>query len=251
MIKARLIPALFLLALHATAAWAQGPFETGICPGPLEFGVEPRITLMKVVGNNPRVNLIQNRDQAKPNCPDLSEACKRRGFLVQGDDVLVGEVRNGIACISYISPNAKRVKGRFPETNGFIPAAALAPVGTMAPVAADWIGKWTRDAEAEIEITAGAGGKLLIKGDATFGALDPDRVKRGAVNLGELDAEVMPKGNRIFFGEGYDGVKLPNDAGECQARLHLYGRYLVVEDSSGCGGMNVRFTGFYIRLKGS
>ncbi len=44
----------------------------------------------EVVGSNPRTNLILNRDQAKPNCPDLSEACKRRGFLVQGDDVLRG-----------------------------------------------------------------------------------------------------------------------------------------------------------------
>lgn len=251
MIRARLIPAILLLAFLAMPARAQGPFETGSCPGPLEIGTEPRITLMKVVGSDPRTSLIQNRDKTRPSCPDLSEACKRRGFLVPGDDVLVGEVRNGVACISYISPNAKRVKGKFPETNGFFPAAALAPVGPMAPVAADWIGTWTRESEAEIEITAGAGGKLRIKGEATFGALDPDRVKRGAINMGELDAEAMPRGNRLFFGEGYNGVKMPEDAGECQARLHLYGRYLVVEDSGGCGGMNVRFTGFYIRLKRS
>lgn len=254
MIRSSLIPAFAFLAaasvMPATPAHAQTTVSGGICPGATEMGVEPKVRVMKVVGAGPRVNFIADRDaKTKPTCPDLSEACKRRGFVVPGDDVLVGEVLNGMACVTYIAPNAKKVKGQFVETNGFLPASALAAVPAAAPKPADWLGQWSRSAEAEIEIRQGQGGKLDIKGNATFGALDPGRVKRGAVNMGELDGQAAPQGNRLFFGDGYNGQKLPEDGGECQARLHLHGRYLVVEDSGGCGGMNVRFTGIYVRLQ--
>lgn len=253
MIRLSLIPVFALLAplaLPASVA-AETLFDRGYCQGPPEVGVEPAITLMKVTGTGPRVNLIADRDKAKPKCPDLSDACKRRGFLVPGDEVLVAETRNGIACATYIAPNARKAKGQFAETNGFLPAAALVAVPAPPPRLEDWLGTWSRNAEAEIVITRGEGGKLLVKGDATYGAHDPGRVARGAVNVGELEGEAVPKGNRLFFGDGYDGVKAPDDSSECQARLQLFGRYLVAEDSGGCGGMNVRFNGVYIRLKGS
>jgi len=74
-------------------------------------------------------------------------------------------------------------------------------------------------------------------------------VKRGAINAGELEGEVPPRGNTLAL--GYDGLKpLKIDMGaDCMARLRLFGRYLVVEDNLGCGGMNVSFLGFYIKLK--
>ena len=134
-------------------------------------------------------------------------------------------------------------------TSGFLPATALVPVPVVVPRPEDWLGTWSRNAEAEITITKGEGGKLVIAGYATYGGHDPGRVARGAINVGELEGEAMPKGNRVFFGDGYSGEKSPHDFGECQARLQLFGRYLVVEDSGGCGGMNVRFNGVYVRLK--
>lgn len=247
-------PALAVLALLTASpltgpAMAQTYAERGFCPGVLEIGVEPQITLMRVAGDQPRVNFILERDKNRPKCPDLSEACRRRGFVVPGDEVVVTELSMGLACVTYVAPNVRKGKGQFPETNGFLPASALVPVSLPPARLEDWVGQWSRNAEAEISITRGRSGKLVIKGEATFGALDPDRVKRGAINLGELDAEVAPKGNRLFFGEGYKGETFPEDAGECQARLQLLGRYLLVEDSGGCGGMNVRFTGVYVRLK--
>lgn len=246
----RLIPAFAILLIAPLSAGAQSPFETGICPGAAEIGVEPRVTRMVVAGAEPRVHFIHDRDaKSRPACPGLAEACKRKGFVVPGDDVLVGAVKDGIACVTYIAPNVRRVKGQFAETAGFLPASALAPAPASPPKLEDWLGTWSRNAEADIEIKAGKGGKLLIVGSATFGALDPVRVKNGAVNSGELDGEAVPKGNRAFFGEGYKGEVFPDDAAECQARLQLYGRYLLVEDSGGCGGMNVRFFGVYVRLK--
>jgi hypothetical protein len=228
---------------------AQTYAERGFCPGVPEIGVEPQITLMRVVGDSPRVNFLFDQDKTRPKCPDLSDACKRKGFVVPGDEVLVGELQAGLACVTYIAPNVRRVKGQFQETNGFLPATALVPVSLPAPRLEDWLGKWSRNAEAEITISRGRSGKLVIKGEATFGALDPQRVARGGVNFGDLEAEVAPKGNRLHFGEGYTGETFPEDAGECQARMHLFGRYLVVEDSGGCGGINLRFIGVYVRLK--
>jgi hypothetical protein len=81
------------------------------------------------------------------------------------------------------------------------------------------------------------------------GALDPERVKRGGVNTGEIDATATPRGNRTAIGSGYDGA-LPPDiskADDCRARLRLFGPYLAVDDNTGCGGMNVGFTGVYSR----
>ncbi|MCZ8183244.1 MAG: hypothetical protein O9322_09765 [Beijerinckiaceae bacterium] len=245
-----LIPViLLLLAPLALPAAAQTLFERGYCQGPPEVGVEPTIVLMKVAGAGPRVNFIADRDKDKPKCPDLSEACKRRGFLVPGDEVLVAETRNGIACATYIAPNVRKVKDQFTETSGFLPATALVAVPTAAPRPEDWLGTWSRNAEAEIEIKKGEGGRLVITGNATYGGHDPGRVARGAINVGELEGEAVPKGNRVFFGDGYTGEKSPHDFAECQARLQLFGRYLVVEDSGGCGGVNVRFNGVYVRLK--
>src|SRR5262249_62271402 len=36
---------------------------------------------------------------------------------------------------------------------------------------------------------------------------------------------------------------------DCAAKLEPYGRDLVVEDNGGCGGLNVSFTGTYVRVK--
>jgi hypothetical protein len=36
---------------------------------------------------------------------------------------------------------------------------------------------------------------------------------------------------------------------DCRARLRLFGPYLAIEDNTGCGGMNVTFTGVYTRRR--
>jgi hypothetical protein len=75
-------------------------------------------------------------------------------------------------------------------------------------------------------------------------------VRRGAVNIGELEGKARPRDATLALGQGYDGVKPPGerqDLVECAARLRLFGRYLVVEDNMQCGGANVSFTGVYVR----
>jgi hypothetical protein len=97
-----------------------------------------------------------------------------------------------------------------------------------------------------------AGDQVKIAGTATYGASDPARVKRGAVNEGELDDSGKPRGQTLAI--GYDperyGFPPPDDAAPdgCAAQLQLYGRYLMVRDNNKCGGMNVSFTGLYVRV---
>ena len=95
--------------------------------------------------------------------------------------------------------------------------------------------------------------EVKVSGTATWGSSDPQRVKRGAVNTGELSGSGKPRGQVLAI--GYDpnrsGFPPPEDAASniCAARLEFFGRYLVVEDNGRCGGLNVSFIGLYVRSK--
>lgn len=241
-----------LALLAAVPASAQNLNDRGICPGVQVYGEDIPVRLMKVVSSAPRVNFVEDQlTKPKSACPSDAAECRRRGFVVPGDEVLAGWTKGGFICVAYVSPNAKRVKGQFPETSGYLPAAALQLVPVAAAKSADWFGKWSRSAETEIEITAGAGGRVKLAGEASYGSLDPGRVARGAINVGQLEGEGAPKGNMLAVGEDYTDPTKPlgEDRSECRARLQLIGRYLLVEDNMGCGGMNVSFTGVYVKLK--
>lgn len=245
----------FPLALWAMCAVAPSAFSQSdprnCYTGPIELGESIPLRVSRVQSEAPRVNFIESRSDKKPQCPSNAEACKRRGFLTPGDEVIAGPNHNGFTCVTYISPDAKRVKGKFQETSGFIPSADLTELPARIPTFQAWQGKWTRNEEGEIDIKGKPDGRLIVAGEATFGANDPGRVARGAVNMGQLEGEAAPKGNVLALGDGYaDGSKpFPKDPTDCQARLRLFGRYLVVEDNMQCGGMNVSFIGVYVKLK--
>ena len=255
--RAALAAAILATGLGAAVAQTTPKFpslnERNICPGVQVFGENIPITLMKVVSNDKRVQFRQDDlEKPKSGCPSENASCQRKGFVVPGDEVLAGWTNNAYRCVVYLSPKAKRIKGQFPETNGYIPSANLQPVAVSVAKASDWAGKWSRSAEADIEITALPDGTLKVMGQAAYGSADPGRVARGAVNVGEMEGERKPLGNMLAIGEDYTDPTKPwdeTDRSECRARLQLFGRYLVVEDNVGCGGANVSFTGVYIRLK--
>jgi len=155
--------------------------------------------------------------------------------------VLVGSSVDGFRCAMFRSANGR-------ETRGFLPSAVLVDQSTAPPALADWVGRWVRDDEASITIKV-EGSALTVGGQATWGARDPERVRRGGVNTGDIDTVATPRGNLIAIGVGYDGADPPDIAkvDDCRARLRLFGPYLAVEDNTGCGGMNVTFTGVYLR----
>jgi hypothetical protein len=249
----RAILVLSTLVVFSGAVLAQNKAavpDDGQCSGVVVFGEDSPVRLMRVTGGLNRVNFYESRSDKKKQCPAEVDSCQRKGFVVPGDEVLAGPRRGDFVCVSYVSPNAKKVKGQFAETAGFLPASQLLEPSTALPKAEAWLGKWSRSAEGEITISAGAGGKLKIDGEALWGSLDPGRVARGGVNSGVLEGETAPKGTMLALGENYDGTKpLGDDRSDCRARLRLLGRYLAVEDNGGCGGNNVSFTGLYVRLK--
>lgn len=247
----------FTVALAALSAFlmpAQAREQPGLraCYGVVTAGQENAdIRLMQVMVKTQRLPFYKNRTEKTPHCPVEVDDCQLKAFLVPGDLVLAGPEMEDFTCAAYIAPGVKRIRESFKETIGFLPRNELKAVAPTRPSAAQWHGTWHRSSEAEILIEPEASGKLKISGTATYGGHDPERVKRGAVNVGALEGNVaLPAANMIALGDDYDGSRPPGgDRSECRARLRLFGPYLVVEDSGGCGGHNVSFTGVYVQIR--
>jgi len=135
--------------------------------------------------------------------------------------------------------------------------ALMASVATAqeAAMPADltaWAGAWRASDEQEITITVDKKA-LDIEGFATWGASDPGRVERGGVNVGEITARV-PRSwieeDRLAFFIGDDGAEqlgMNDDEYSCIVEMELRDDVLVVGDNNMCGGMNVTFSGEYVR----
>jgi hypothetical protein len=229
-----------VLALAAGPA----PAQTQDCSGFDELGPDAALSIAAVADPGPRVNFIKNGSTAK-GCPSGTEACRERAFLVPGDQVIVSSTNGAFACATYVS-----AKGL--TRAGWLPATALRMGAEPAAVRmADWVATWTAP-EQQITIKAARGGLLDVDGDATFGALDPERVKRGAVNMGQVSGTAKPEGAVLAFAMGNDDRTLPFDEGgefNCRIRLRLVGSFLLAEDNRQCGGANVSFSGAYRRKK--
>jgi hypothetical protein len=168
--------------------------------------------------------------------------CARKAFVLKGDALIVHKRAAGFVDAEYV--NAKGV-----ATRGWLRATDLMadPGPKQAP--SFWTGDWKR-IEADIAIRPGAkAGTLSITGDALWGSLDPERIKRGAVNIGEIQGVVAPKGFNLSFAMGENGTLPFAEVDEygCAVRMRLLPPYLLVEDNYRCGGMNVSFSGTYVR----
>jgi hypothetical protein len=205
-----------------------------------DLAANPAVALGRIASGAPRVPFVKD-ELTQPGCPNLTPACAERAYLVPGDRVILTMKRDAFVCATYIN-----AKGG--DRSGWLPSDAVA-YDKPEPVApAGWLGKWSRT-EAEIRVKSGKAGAVTIEGEATFGALDPGRVKRGAVNTGEISADVTPAGDRLSFAMGADGA-LPVDKGDesdCKVWMRRVGPWLVVYDNRNCGGFNVSFIGFYTR----
>lgn len=211
-----------------------------ICAGFNGLSDKPSLTLATVTGPD-RVHFIEASGTKNASCPDLSPACQAKAFLVAGDSVVVSRTRGPLSCVDYVG--AKGV-----SRTGWVPIARLTAVPVIRVTPADWRGTW-KAIESTITIKDVPGSLLSIDGDATYGALDPDRVKRGAVNIGSIAGKVTPDGDALAFTMG-DTRTLPITAGaetDCKVWMRRLGPYLLVDDNNNCGGMNVTFRGIYSR----
>ena len=163
------------------------------------------------------------------DCPE-GVKCRRKAYLVQGNEVIVNRVRNGFACAWY-SP----VKGS--PTVGWLKVSELAiaapPIvnGTKA-----WLGEWVFE-ENGIEFTDNKlAGFLNVTGNATWKGLGDN------VHVGEIDGRYEPLDGVINYSDG-------DDEYDCKITMRRIGNYLVVADNLKCGGLNVTFSGVYMRKK--
>ncbi len=221
-------------------AESAGCFHFGYELGSLETA---GVVLGRINNLSPRVNFVK-RDVFQKGCPNGSAACKDRAYLVPGDEVVISGSSGDFVCATYANRTGA-------VTDGWLPRAAISLVREEpVPMPGGWTGEWKSGSEQTIVIEAGGGqGKLKIKGDATWGAFDPGRVARGAVNIGELDGEAPVRGASLSFGMGENGPLPYEEADEydCRVEMRRLGPYLLVKDNNRCGGHNVTFTGVYRR----
>ncbi|WP_407529198.1 hypothetical protein [Methylobacterium oryzisoli] len=235
--------AILLVPLHG--ALAQGTADDGACRDLPQLSDAAPLAVGTITGTE-RTHFVKDAIERK-SCPDASLECRARAYLVSGDRVLIGARRGSYLCATYLAPGDR--KRTDTGRSGWLPAAAVtvAPAAAVAPEG--WLGTWTR-VEATIRVKPGARpGTLAVTGDATWGSLDPDRVRRGAVNLGSLEGTVTPSGDALSFAMGEKGT-LPvgqGDAADCKVWMRRLGPWLVVDDNNACGGMNVSFRGLYSR----
>jgi len=178
-------------------------------------------------------------DEYEDGCPAVTAKCRHAAYVVAGDLLVASEAKRGFTNVRFVN-----ARGR--SSWGWIETAGLKRIAPPPPGTGAWLGDW-RWAEAHIAIKGTRrAGRLAVHGEATWGSFDPERVKRGGINLGELDGAITVAGGRVTAASG-DVVlgPLSDEPGDCNVRLRLLGPYLLVEDNNGCGGHNVTFSGAY------
>lgn len=236
-----------LLAAAIRAPAAQAAECHGMPPLSIDGTATPRLQVVRP--GAARVPFVGGSD-IDPACPAAIARCARKAFVVPGDAVIVTAISGAYACAAFTGPAPKAA-----ATVGWLPRAMLVEAArdTTARAPADWAGTWRSGPEQEIRIRPGGGGQIVVAGDATFGGSDPERVRRGGVNVGEIAGTSAVENGTAAFAFGDDGTTRPFDAKRpegadlCRVRLWRLGRYLVAADNMMCGGMNVTFTGVYRR----
>ena len=224
------------VACAIAASPAAGQAAKGHCePAVFSDSVE----VAHVAKSRARVNFIKGEYDSK-QCPSLAAACRSNAFLVAGDAVLINARRGDLVCATFAN-----TKGL--DTAGWLPASALQMnAHASAAVPSGWTGTWKR-IEAEIRIKPALHGELVVDGTAVWGSNDPGRVRKGTVRNGEIAGKAKPDGDALFFADAPADSFDNAPSTDCAIRMRRIGPYLLVEDNKACGGMNVSFSGIYVR----
>jgi hypothetical protein len=158
-------------------------------------------------------------------------ACTSKGGCVSlvlpvGDPILVYKTEGPWTCGYH--------QGKDGDGPVWVQAKDLRPVpADPHPPLKAWLGTWSGGEDRVSIKLAGASGQLTLKGSATWHG------QGDVVHDGEFEGVATPYGNRLHFEE--------SGADSCTVDLTLVGRYVIAEDNSECGGMNVRFGGIWKR----
>lgn len=107
----------------------------------------------------------------------------------------------------------------------------LRPVSyNLHPPLTAWLGTWSGGEDRVIIRKSQDGSHLFVRGNATWHGLGDDE------HFGSLRGEITPHGNHAEFAEG-----------GCKVDMTLLGKFILANDNGQCGGMNVRFGGFWKR----
>jgi hypothetical protein len=227
-------------ALHVSDARADG----GDCNGFRNVEPGTSLSLGVVRRGAARVHFLKNATEGQ-HCPGSSPECRETDYVRPGERIIVSAIEGEFLCADHMTSKGLRRSGWLPRA-----AVTLAPDGEPSRVG-DWVGGWTGDPEQTISIgRTSRAGEIRLKGEASFGAREARRPDREAiVSTGEIEGRTRPSGSFAAFTMGTDGT-LPYDQGDeldCRVRMRRLGPFLLVEDNSRCGGINVSFSGLYVR----
>ena len=220
--RARVIlSGLLMLTCVSVAAMAQEveDYPANWCRNGLFASDKAEFKLAKIGGNwTARIHFFKDDD----DCPSYTTKCETKSYLITGDQVLVSR-RYGQWICGWYQPR----KGS--ETVGWLLADKLLMSEPPArPSLASWIGLW-KYGKASLNIRRDSKtGFLKVKGYAIWEG------GRDRVHVGGVEATAQPEGNELALVEE-----------ECRVTLKLVGDYLVADDNSECGGVNVRFNGVF------
>lgn len=226
------------LALVVALASPASAENTATCSDQPDLGRPLRHA--RVVAEGP-VPFIKS-GEANPACPSLAPACRDKAYLVAGNGVIRSGSQEDVTCAIYVGATGQ-------TRSGWLPARALADDAPAAVGLDDWVGTCTSGPEQTITIQRKRD-RLALSGTASYGTQDPDRVRRGAINMGCFEAELRPDGPDLAWTDRDTGtvpVFNRDDSDACSVRMRLLPPDLVVESNAACGGMNVTFGGVYRR----
>lgn len=220
-----LAAAVFATLVLAGPARAEGE-DDGMCRNGLFAEQNSSFGLARVTGAG-RAHFLQDMD----SCPNDSAACRQKAYLVTGDRVVTGRSKGAYVCAFFTNAGG--------GSAGWMAKSRLAalPVNPR-PAPAAWLGRW---ADGDNWVRFGRLGTkgLRVDGMAWWPSANPSPEQRpGGPNMGEVSGPLRLMSNRAF------------EPG-CAITFHLLGDVLVVSDPERrCDGMNVTFSGVYLRKRG-
>jgi hypothetical protein len=212
-----------MLTCVATSALAQGADDNPAnwCRNGLFASDKAEFKVAKVGGNwTARIHFLNDDD----GCPSPEVKCETKSYLITGDEVLVSRTYGQWIC-GWYQPK----KGG--ETVGWLRADKLViSAPSPRPALEGWVGLWKYAGKSLDIRREDKSASLKVKGYAIWQGVGAN------VHVGGVEAAAQPQGNELVLVEE-----------ECQVSLKLVGDYLVANDNSGCGGVNVRFNGVFRR----
>lgn len=217
--KMRSLIALPLLALTATAAFAQdgATCRNGLFPDEKTFATA-------VIGGKGRAYFHDDTD----GCPSAGGNCRTQAYLTPGDKVVFSRIRNGFACVYF--PDAQGGTAGWVDMKHLL----LQPLRANPPKEA-WLGRWNSAGNPSLEFSKDLGA-LKVDGEAYWPGR-PGTHDWPSTHEGTIAGRVDVSGHKASY----------RDENLCEIRFTLLGDFLVASDNRKCGGANVSFSAVYQR----